>query len=173
MVAFSAHSVSRYTIRCHQGSMVRRDKQFFGFFFFFQQTQEQNLIFTVKCGGGSVMMWSCFTFKGPGTLLVHMAPWTPWSTRSWKSACLCQDVTAGSRLDLPAGQWSETCPRANRNASVTTASSFWHAGPSKDPKPRFVFLNNRDWLKWTVVKTLLSSASVYDVALSLTQDTRL
>lgn len=80
----------------------------------------KNLIPTFKYSEGSETLWS-FSSKNivwcivrGHTHDVHESHGVP-GTLKQKSGCLCQEVTSGSGLELPEGQWSKTCDQIHTN----------------------------------------------------------
>lgn len=68
---------------------------------------QQNLIPTgPEYGGGAVMLCGCFSSKDSHEDASHRGLHKVLGDFKLRSGCLCQDVTTGSWLNLPAGQWS-------------------------------------------------------------------
>ena len=72
--------------------------------------QHQNLIPTVKYGGGSIMVWDCFAASGPGQLAIINGKTNSSLSRHFAGECsaVCQSIEAQQKLGDAIGQRPKT-----------------------------------------------------------------
>ncbi|KAI4880130.1 hypothetical protein NFI96_020379, partial [Prochilodus magdalenae] len=89
---------------------------------------EKHLMPTVKYGGGSVMLWACFSSKGPGNLVrVHGIM----NALKYQDILKQNLVTSARKLKIVTGSFSKIMtlniwPNLHRNGSPHTESSSSH-----------------------------------------------